>query len=209
MEAHRRELRDATKRAVDRATTTVAHLLDRETWSDSAIAAERITYAEIHEAVDTVTRIVNFYEAMLLDTTTAFDTFLMTPWELRLHDPMDHRGRLPRALHSLTGTVGPMLTTGSRISASAAGFGVDRPASQRIGHGGRCPSRPRPARALTPWAGLDVVGLTVEQLIARLQESAPSKGGSPLLAEDAATRGQGGSKRRERQPARPVRSGPE
>lgn len=75
------ELRQTTKYAVARATTTIAHLIDPDRRSVDALAAESFTFADIHDCVDYLGELFNFYEDRLLGTKTALETWILTPWE--------------------------------------------------------------------------------------------------------------------------------
>lgn len=80
-------LRRNTKLAVARATTTIAHLIDPDRRSADALEAETFTFADIHECVDYLGGLFNFYEDQLLSTTTALETWILTPWEYAFEFP--------------------------------------------------------------------------------------------------------------------------
>lgn len=81
------ELRENTRLAVARATTTIAHLIDPDRRGAHALEAESFTFADIHQCVDYLGGLFNFYEDKLLSTTTALETWILTPWEYAFEFP--------------------------------------------------------------------------------------------------------------------------
>lgn len=86
----RAELIRATKLAVARTTTAVAHLHDRNspTYTDEARESEHITYEELHDCVDAIARLYSDYTELLFDARPFLESFpTMPPWDYAFRFP--------------------------------------------------------------------------------------------------------------------------